>query len=47
MKQREAEQKVLEKIQREMEKAGIRVSIKERIMERGKEELFFSKAIFQ
>ena len=49
MKQREAEQKVLEKIQREMEKAGIRVSIKEKIQNNGarKEELFFSKAIFQ
>lgn len=35
MKQREAEQKVLEKIQREMEKAGIRVSIKERIQNNG------------
>lgn len=35
MKQREAEQKVLEKIQREMEKAGIRVSIKEKIQNNG------------
>lgn len=35
MKQREAEQKVLEKIQKEMEKEGIRVSIKEKIQNNG------------